>query len=197
MVTYDRSNTKIARADLSRVLNSVVWAADNGCFTNPNLDVPDYLRWLEERKAGLPRCLFAVAPDVVANAEATWERSLPVLPVLRNMGFQAAFVAQDGQEKLPMLWHTFDCLFIGGSTKWKLSENAFQLCMEAKKRGKWVHMGRVNSRKRLRVATLALCDSSDGTHLCFGPDKRTPQLVGWLNELAQQPFLPFGGVEAK
>jgi hypothetical protein len=165
-----------------------VWAADNGCFTaGGRFNLGAYLCWL----VLLPeheRCLFATAPDVVGDAAATWRRSEPVLPVLRRLGFRAALVAQDGWDGR-VDWDSFDCLFMGGTTEFKLSERAWELCREATARGKWTHMGRVNSLRRLRAAAVGGYNSADGTFLRFGPDKNLPKLLGWLAELRRQPAL--------
>lgn len=164
------------------------WAADNACFAHPeDFSTDKYLAWLstftpEQRAA----CAFAPAPDVVGDAVKTIERSLPVLPLIRALGFKAAFVAQDGLESLTVPWDEFDVLFIGGSTEWKLSPQARCLALQAKTRGKKVHMGRVNSFKRLSIAQDFGCDTADGTFLAFGPAKNLPQLVSWLDRLAQE-----------
>lgn len=174
-----------------RHLNKCLWAADNGCYTNPDLNVENYLAWLQNLTEFQETCLFATAPDVVADAKATWERSRDVLPQIRALGFPAAFVAQDGIDNEPIHWEAFDCLFIGGSTEWKLSNNTYWLCKEAIKEGKWVHMGRVNSFRRLLRARLAGCSSTDGTQLAFAPDKRLEQLERWLDFMKAQPVLNF------
>lgn len=171
-------------------LDETTWAADNGCFSNPQaFNLERYLAWLSERSQWAGRCLFATAPDVVGDAAATLERSLPALPQIRELGFRAAFVAQDGLEHLTVPWETFDCLFVGGSTAWKLSEAAYQLQHEARRRERWTHMGRVNSWRRLRAAAVSGFDSADGTYLAFGPDCNLPKLEGWLNALERQPVL--------
>lgn len=167
------------------------WAVDNACFSQgERFDLGAYLCWL----VTLPRrdhCLFATAPDVVGDAVATWKRSASVLPVLRRLGFRAALVAQDGLDPAALDWDAFDCLFVGGSTAYKLSEAAYAVVREAKRRGKHTHMGRVNSERRLRAAAVGGYDSADGTFLKFGPDKNLPRLVGWLERLERQPRLPF------
>ena len=112
-------------------LEKVLWAADNGCFTNPDSDVDRYIWWLSSLSAWKENCLFAVAPDVVADAKKTWARSKDARPKIRELGYAAAFVAQDGIDDLKIEWDAFDCLFIGGSTDWKLSTNTFWLCREA------------------------------------------------------------------
>lgn len=164
-------------------LSAQVWGADNGCFSKPEtFSLDRYLGWLAARPAGT--CLFATAPDVVGDAIATLNRSLPVFPKIRALGYQAALVAQDGLENVRIIpWHAFDVLFIGGSTEWKLGAACAAIVREAKARGKWVHMGRVNSFKRLAYAQAIGCDSADGTFVAFGPDRNVPQLVSWLDRL--------------
>jgi len=97
-----------------------------------------------------------------------------------------ALVAQDGLESLPVPWEDFDALFIGGSTAWKLSEAARELCQEAKRRGKWVHMGRVNSLRRMQVAEAFGCDSADGTMLRFDPNR---PVQSWAQHVTDRPSL--------
>lgn len=130
-----------------------------------------------------------MAPDVVADAVATWERSRPVLPELRRRGWPAGYVAQDGMELLQPDWTAFDALFIGGSTAWKLSDHAAKLAGQAKAQGQHVHMGRVNSARRLQIAASFGCDSVDGTYVAFAPHKNGPKVLGWLSGL--HPTLPF------
>ncbi len=166
------------------------WAADNGCFSaGRSFDMSAYLDFLAARRHAVATCLFAPAPDVVGDAAATWRRSECALGQIRQAGFKAALVGQDGLEDPP--WDAFDALFLGGTTKWKLSHTARDLTAKAKRRGKHVHMGRVNSETRLRTAALWGCDSADGTFLAFGPDKNTPRLLGWLDRLAKQPEMAF------
>jgi hypothetical protein len=166
-----------------------VWAADNGCFGKGFPGEPAWTAWLEKLSPHADRCLFATAPDVVGDAQATLDRSLPHLPAIRAMGYPAALVAQDGLEDLEVPWDAFDVLFIGGSTDWKLGPAARRLVAEAKARCKWVHMGRVNSRRRWSYAEYLGCDSVDGTFLAFGPDVNLPRLASWIT----QPGFDFGG----
>jgi hypothetical protein len=167
----------------NRVPGGVEWVADNAVFAGNYPGDAAYLAWLAERADRAAWCRFVVAPDVVADAAATLALSLPMLPRIRALGFPAALVAQDGLEDLDVPWDAFDCLFIGGSTEWKLGTAARRLTAEAKRRGKWVHMGRVNSRQRLLYAAQIGCDSVDGTYLAFGPERNLPTLLSWLREL--------------
>lgn len=167
-------------------LSSTVWAMDTGCFTaGDRFNLDRYVAYLRSYQDAFPTCLFATAPDVVGDPDATWQRSQPVLPMLRAMGLPAALCAQDGIERGTIPWDTFDALFIGGSTEWKLNA-AYDLVPLALERGKWVHMGRVNSLRRMRAAVEAGIHSCDGTMLAFGPDVHLPKVVKWLNVLGPQ-----------
>lgn len=180
-----------ASVGLSIVRSFKHWGADNGCFARPQaFTMPGYLAWLARMSPAAASCLFATAPDVVGDARATWARSELTLPAIRAAGYPAALVAQNGLEDLDVPWDAFDALFIGGDTAWKLSSAARTLTREAKRRGKHVHMGRVNSLRRLEIAFEFGCDSVDGNYLSFGPDANLPSLLRWLDCVHGAPPLP-------
>jgi hypothetical protein len=175
---------------------ATTWGADTGCFTSKGGDTfkfENYLSWLRGRPASSN--LFATAPDILADAEGTIARSMPCLPAIRALGFKAALVRQDGLEKVSEIpWSKFDCLFLGGRpltkdekkagvTEWKLSMAAAELVHEAKRRGLWVHMGRVNSHVRLKYAAAIGCDSADGTFLRFAPEENYGRMCQWFDKL--------------
>jgi hypothetical protein len=167
----------------NRLEPGVPWALDNGCFSN---------RWTErqwrralERHAGTPGCLFAVVPDVVADAAATDELWARWAPVVRDYGYRPAYVMQNGCRRVPV---DADAVFTGGDTAWKLGASARHLMRTAKARGLWCHMGRVNSLRRLRLAVMDGYDSVDGTFLAYGPDVNLPRLLSFLRQ-ASQPTL--------
>lgn len=162
----------------------VAWSADNGCFGKGYPGDEAWFAWLTANAHDAGTCRFAVAPDVVGDAAATLARSLPWLPKIRALGYPAAFVAQNGLTVESCPWGAFDVLFIGGDTTFKLGPEARALIREAKRRGMWVHMGRVNSEKRMRYAQAVGCDSVDGTYLTFGPDVNLPKVIGWLRGAA-------------
>lgn len=166
----------------NRIPDGATWAADNGCFGKGYPGDEKWLAWLASRPYDRAKCIFATAPDVVGDAAATLARSAPHLPTIRALGYPAALVAQDGLEDRDIPWDTFDVLFIGGSTEWKLSAAAAAITREAKRRGKWVHMGRVNSARRWGYAEHIGCDSVDGTFLVFGPDANLPRLRSWSSQ---------------
>lgn len=177
-----------------RPTDIAIWCADNGCFNDARFDENKWWKWLEEHAPHAHNCAFATAPDVVGDAAATLKRSQPWLARIRQLGYKAAFVAQDGIDTINIPWDDFDCLFIGGSTEFKLSPLAIQVAQQARQHGKWVHCGRVNSLRRLRFASEPPpyglgAHSADGTYLVFGPAKNLPRLLGWLDELSNSPTL--------
>lgn len=178
------------QADEKKLLcDGVAWCADNSAFGKEGFPGTDaFLAWLDSMP-NRERCLFAVAPDVVCDHQRTYRRSFPVLPQIRDIGYPAAFVAQNGSRPHNVPWPTFDALFIGGDTAWKLGAAARELVAHAKRLGKWVHMGRVNSERRLRYADHIGCDSADGTFLTFGPKKNLPRVEGWLRGVVDQGAL--------
>jgi len=160
------------------------WAADNGRFAAPQLwNAGDWLEWAASMRRWRETCVFLVAPDVVGDAEATLDLSLPYLPTIRQLGFKPAFVSQDGCRDDLIPWDLFDCLFVGGTDAWKLSEPSYALVAKAKTLGKWTHMGRVNSLRRLVACSVSAFDSADGTYVKYGPDRRFPELCDWLDRV--------------
>lgn len=162
------------------VRQGIPWAADNDAFTS--FDERRWLGWLKAMPPAVRAlCLFAVAPDVVGDAAATLERSTPYIPVLREMGYPVAYVAQDGFDPAVAPWDQIDWLFIGGTTEFKRGEcGGWAAIAEGKRRGVRVHVGRVNGGPFFRNLAAAGADSADGTKLCFGPDAGLPIVRGWL-----------------
>ena len=179
-------------------LTARIWAADNGCFTaGEGFQYDRFRAWLSGYLAVRETCLFVTAPDVLGDAAATLHRSREPLSDLRSLGFRTALVAQDGLTPTATPWGTFDVLFIGGSTRWKLSEAVRELVAQARGRGVWVHMGRVNSYRRLRLADHWGVGSVDGTYLAFrarrnghGQARGPAEVERWLALVEAQPCLP-------
>jgi hypothetical protein len=155
------------------------WCADNAVYAGTYPGDDAYLAWLERHRPVRRWCRFATAPDVVGDAEATLARSAPRLARIRAAGYPVALVAQDGLEDRPVPWDSFDALFLGGTTEWKLGAGARKLVGDARHHAKWVHMGRVNSQRRFVYAATIGCDSADGTILAFGPDVNLRRVQAW------------------
>ena len=165
---------------------SCPYAMDNGCFTG--LDEGGFMRMLYayRRKRG---CLFVTVPDKVGDAAATlqlwpfWSR------VVRSLGHSPAFVAQNGLTEDRIPWDEFGTLFIGGDDVFKDSRDVQSLCGWAKAKGKWVHWGRVNGKRRYELAQKAGADSIDGTGFSMFPDTNIPLVDEWREQIAAQPEL--------
>jgi hypothetical protein len=162
----------------------IPWAADNDCFQG--LDEPAFRRMLD-RLEGLPGCLFVTVPDVVGDAAATLALFDQWAPELTARGFPLGLVAQDGLTVDTTPWDRIAALFIGGSDEFKDGPVAAELAREAKRRGLWVHWGRVNTRRRfdLIVATGA-ADSFDGSKWARWRKTYLPTALEWLDEAADR-----------
>lgn len=172
-------------------------ALDNGCGPRQDgtpgaLDEPRWLALLDavaRLNGWCSRVLWAVCPDAVGDAAETLRLWRWYHHQLRGRGLPAAFVAQDGAENLPIPWEKMRCLFLGGSTEYKESSEARQLVIRAKQHGKLVHVGRVNSERRLRLfddlgsdarGVPYAIDSIDGTQFSMFPDRYIPR---WAERL--------------
>ena len=136
----------------------IPWAADNEAFDG-GFDPPGWLKMLD-KLAGHAEALWVAVPDEVGNHQATlelWER---YAPEVRARGLPTAFVLQDGITSLAEA-PACDALFIGGSTVFKMGSVVRRIVAEAK--GREIHMGRVNTRRRIEYAAAIGCTSFDGT----------------------------------
>ncbi len=152
----------------------IPWAADNDCFQG--LDETRY-RAMLDAIYGLPGCRFLVAPDVVGDWQATRQLFEDWYDDMAAAWLPIAYVAQDGQPSEDVPWARIDCLFVGGSTGFKLSDAAHDLVREARTHRLWTHMGRVNTARRMRLAKSWGCDSIDGTSVSMFTDHRLPERI--------------------
>lgn len=207
-----RSGNRIPVADATP---GVVWAADNDCFQG--LHPQRWMRFLARILDSGSRPVFVACPDKVADAGETWRLYHLWAPVIRSLGLPVALVLQDGLERSEMRevlsgeWGNLAAVFVGGArwnadgtrwqpgqptkgtSEWKLGEHAAGFIREAKERGKWVHVGRVNSLRRIRYFARIGVDSIDGTGFSAFGDKRMHLAVKWidagLKEAKCQPTL--------
>lgn len=165
------------------------WVYDNDCFQGGFKPWP-WIRGLEKLLPFRKQCDFVVVPDVVGDAWATKALWYEHVPHMRHLKVPLAYVAQNGQSGLDIPEHA-SWLFIGGDDEFKLGEEGRECVKRAKERGMKIHMGRVNSLKRLRYAKSIGCDSVDGTFICFGKDINTPKLT-WMMHQVHRPSLVDG-----
>lgn len=173
------------------------WMLDNGVFSG-RFDADKWQRHLVRWRDYTTTCIGVVVPDVLHRTEtgvigdwrATVRQFQEYAPIVKDYGYPVAFVSQDGLPVDAAPWADFDVLFIGGSDQHKLTES-WPLIAEAQRRGKWVHVGRVNSEARCRLFWMA--DSWDGTDLSHGPtiakQKKYVRAMRWARTMKQQGSL--------
>lgn len=172
------------------------WAADNQAFTQ-GFDEDVFFPWLAGLEQYRPTCLFVTCPDFIGDARKTLELFARYQP--RFFGWPLAFVAQDGQEYLDFppsdLWQ---CLFVGGSTVWKMSAGAIECIKRAQALGKRIHIGRVNWFRRYQhFASLEGSEgfTCDGTRTRY---ERDNTIRAWRKYMAAptQYHLPIPGCDS-
>jgi hypothetical protein len=156
------------------------WAGDNGAFSH--FDERLFLKMLHQFRQ-TPGCLFIAAPDKVGDATATLTLFRQWEPIIKSYGYPVALVSQDGLTHRATPWTLLDAMFIGGSTEWKLGRQAASLAGYAKAMGKWVHMGRVNSKRRMAYAYSIGCDSVDGSKFSKFPGTWIPRAMTWIRSI--------------
>lgn len=162
------------------------WAADNAAYSG--LNEKKFRRMLRKIKAK-SGCMFLSVPDVVGDAKATLEMFRFWRWECSESGQPLAFVGQDGSEETEIPWDMFDAWFIGGTTKWKLSQPSADLAQEALRRGKHVHMGRVNTNRRLVAAYDMGCHTVDGSGASRWGDIHLARMLRWVTKIHGQPTL--------
>ena len=175
----------------------VPYAVDNDCFNG--LKPGPWMRLLARLAESDHKPIWVACPDAVADAGATWSLYDVWAPVLRSLGLPVALVLQDGLEKLkhraflPSAWNDLTAVFVGGSTEWKLSDHAANFIREAKDRGKLVHIGRVNSMRRIQYFARLKPDSIDGSGFSKWAKRIGPGLR-WIEvAMADEQLVMFGG----
>lgn len=148
-----------------RLDRGVPWCLDNGVFSG-KFEVNKWLSMINTLDQSYhDTCLFIVVPDKVGDAAITLSQFKQYRDMIPNL--PAALVSQDGiaqhANKIP--WDDFDVLFVGGTDKHKLGPEGTWIGKEAQRRGKWVHIGRVNSVSRILKFWWA--NSWDGTCMNF------------------------------
>jgi hypothetical protein len=182
-LTQPRCGNDIAEMAAS----GLYWAADNDALAGID---PDRLMDMLDAMAttDLSRCLFGAVPDAVEMTDqgprGSWEGTLWLFRAWRRAyearGIPPAIVLQDGATVETVPWGDIAAVFVGGSTAWKLGQEAEGLIRAARARGKWVHVGRVNTERRLKHFDAIGIDSFDGTQFSMFPDTYIPR---WLKRL--------------
>lgn len=154
------------------VIQWSLWALDNGRFAkggvNPNWELDDWIASLHCYPEWVRKlAVFAVVADVPFDAHGTIEMFWEMRHHVLNAGYPVAFVTQNGMTPLDIPWSEIDAIFIGGDDDHKIGNEGAELIKAGNALGKWTHVGRVNSIKRLEQVWMA--DSADGTTLSIDP----------------------------
>ena len=159
------------------------YALDNGAFgawrAGSEWDAAAFVALLEKAKAadeaGRGAPIWVAVPDVVADAPGTRAKWTEWEPVVRAYGFRCAFVVQDGMERQDVP-ASADLVFVGGSTAWKWSTLPAWTSWFRR-----VHVGRVNTLKRLVDCHELGVESVDGTGWFRGDITQGRELVQYVS----------------
>lgn len=146
------------------------YAIDNGAYgyylRNKPFDDEAFYKLLDTWSTG---CDWVAIPDSVGNWQETKDMLSVWVPRLLKYKVPLLVVVQDGSEvddykDVRNLLDRVDIqgIFVGGTTEWKLS-NIQRLSEVCKRYNKHIHVGRVNSAKRVRQCYFAGVDSVDGS----------------------------------
>lgn len=141
------------------------YALDNGAWTayqsGQPFDVGAFEGAVSELGSGAD---FVVVPDIVCGGLDSLRLSEAWLPKLDGIGLRRVIAVQDGftaEDVRPLLGPAVG-IFVGGGTEWK--ERTLSMWGElARERGAYLHVGRVNSQRRIQLCAMAGADSFDGT----------------------------------
>lgn len=189
-------------------LPGLPYVFDNGAWSCHQAGVewePGPLMRLAERlglddtgryREGLGRGWLAL-PDIVGGGQASLDRSLRFLEQHRNgfLGEQVAhwlLVVQDGMtpaEVRPLLERHHLGIFVGGSTAWKWS-TVHDWAEVGLDLGCYVHVGRVNTSRRMRLCRDLGVSSADGSSVSMF-SVNAPKLAQW-HDKDSSPLPPPG-----
>lgn len=176
------NSCKRTARQLSALMAGVLWMLDNGAFSGKW----EFAQWLAELKAlreFVPTCLGVIVPDVKFDWEATLKRFFENYYHVERFGYKVAYATQDGQpiDKVP--WYHIQTLFVGGSNDHKRGPEGEALALEAKRRGKWVHVGRVNGGESI-VQFWPWADSWDGTTFSHHPTQQVGPIKNGIHTVS-------------
>jgi hypothetical protein len=141
------------------------YALDNGAWSafvqQQPFDEAAFLVALEKLGEGAD---WIVLPDIVAGGSASLDFSLKWKERLRGMPTRMLIAVRNGMQidDVASLLCPAVGIFIGGTTEWK-EVTAHAWGSLARRRHCHLHVGRVNSARRIRICAAAGADSFDGS----------------------------------
>jgi hypothetical protein len=163
------------------------YAIDNGawgCFVRKvAFGARGFQALLDRHGAGAD---FVIVPDIVAEGDRSLEFSISWKDRMRGVE-RPLLAVQDGMtrgqvETVLESWTGLG-IFLGGSTAWKLRTMGTWGALAATT-GRYFHVGRVNTARRIRLCAEAGADSFDGTSA-----SRFAVTVPMLDRASRQPNL--------
>ena len=163
------------------------YAIDNGrfsaCTNDKEWSKDDFRTLCDKAASNKNKPIFITVPDVVGDAKKTkkeWGYWTRPQSWLHSYEIPLAFVMQDGMT-LDDIPPNADWVFVGGSQKWKRS-NIYKICNGGKRYKNYpkVHIGGINSARRLWICHKAGAKSVDGTGWCRGDAVRWVGLLQYL-----------------
>ena len=156
------------------------YALDNGAYSafthGKPWDEELWFKHLDWAKLSGQKPLWAIVPDVVADRNGTLHNWEVYAPQLAKYGWPLAFAVQDGMTVSDVPKNA-DVVFVGGSTEWKWSTS--EVWCEQFPR---VHVGRVNTYRRLWDCHDYGAESCDGTGWTRGNQVQARGLRAYLEE---------------
>lgn len=144
------------------------WMLDNGAWSlhrnGRSFDARAGARFLRHLVAWGRHADFVVAPDIVAGGAGSLALSRAWLPACMYNSRRTLVAVQDGMTEADLAALPLGPrvgLFVGGSTEWKLA-TVGRWGAYARRRGCWLHVGRVNSADRIDLCRASGADSFDG-----------------------------------
>ena len=158
-------------------------AVDSGAWAYAQRGEPfDEGRYMAAVAAFGARASFVVLPDIVEGGRDSLDLSLRWLEVTLRVCPRVLIAVQDGLtvSDLEGVLGPRVGVFVGGSTAWK-EATMRQWGETARARGAYLHVGRVNTLRRLDLCADAGADSFDGTCLLHDPG-RAGKLARWARK---------------
>lgn len=136
------------------------YALDNGAWTAFQRGEPFDVAAFERAVTLLGKSAdWIVVPDKVADRDESLRMAAEWLPKLRGIA-PLLFAVQDGMTEADV---PDECgVFLGGSTEWKLATMR-QWGEFCRRTGRYYHVARVNSSRRIAASKEAGADSIDGS----------------------------------
>lgn len=153
------------------------YALDNGVFAKgSDWSVEPWIKMLDWARISGQEPLWNLVPDSVGDRDATLRKWDEFSPIARRYGWPLAFAVQDGMTESDVPAEA-SVVFVGGSTEWKW--DTYRDWCAAFPR---VHIGRVNTYRRLFDCHDAGAESTDGTGFTRGDQRQWRGLCAFCEE---------------